>query len=96
MLFRVFGVSCREPNAKIQSTIQGKPLYKTDKKPDTFTTCFNKKEIEMNVQALKTVRRLFCIEGVPAHVQRHNCQQWVKSIRFLGNKWLLAKQVSKL
>jgi hypothetical protein len=50
----------------------------------------------MNVQALKTVRRLFCIDGVPTHVQRHNCQQWVKSLRFLGNKWLLAKPVSKL
>jgi len=50
----------------------------------------------MNVEALKTVRRLFCIEGVPRNVQRHNCQQWVRSIRFLGNKWLLANPVSKL
>lgn len=49
----------------------------------------------MNVQALKTVRRLFCIEGVPTRIQRHNCQQWVKSIRHLGDKWLLATPVSK-
>jgi hypothetical protein len=49
----------------------------------------------MNVQALKKVRKLFCIEGVPRNVQRHNCQQWVKSLRFLGNKWLLANPVSK-
>jgi len=50
----------------------------------------------MNVQALIKVRKLFCIDGVPAHTQRHNCQQWVKSVRFLGNKWLLANPVSKL
>jgi hypothetical protein len=50
----------------------------------------------MNVQALRKVRKLFCIDGVPKHVQRHNCQQWVKSVRFLGNKWLLANPVSKL
>jgi hypothetical protein len=49
----------------------------------------------MNVQALKTVRRLFCISGVPRNIQRHNCQQWVKSIRFLGDKWLLATPVTK-
>jgi hypothetical protein len=49
----------------------------------------------MNVKALKTVRRLFCIEGVPTNVQRHNCKQWVRSIRHLGDKWLLAIPVSK-
>lgn len=49
----------------------------------------------MNTQALKTVRRLFCIDGVPTHIQRHNCKQWVKSIRHLGNNWLLAKQVER-
>jgi hypothetical protein len=50
----------------------------------------------MNVQALKTVRRLYCIDGVPTSTQRHNCHQWVRSLRFLGNKWLLATPVSKL
>jgi hypothetical protein len=50
----------------------------------------------MNVQALKRVRKLFCIDGVPVSTQRHNCRQWIKSIRFLGDKWLLATQVTKL
>ena len=49
----------------------------------------------MNTQALKQVRSLFCVDGVPEHTQRHNCRQWVKSIRFLGDKWLLAKKVTR-
>jgi hypothetical protein len=49
----------------------------------------------MNTQALIKVRQLFCVEGVPTNVQRHNCRQWVKSIRHLGDKWLLAKPVGK-
>jgi hypothetical protein len=50
----------------------------------------------MNTQALKQVRSLFCVDGVPEHTQRHNCRQWVKSIRFLGDKWLLATKVEKV
>lgn len=49
----------------------------------------------MNVQALVKVRKLFCVDGVPVNVQRHNCQQWVRSIRYLGDKWLLATPVQK-
>jgi hypothetical protein len=50
----------------------------------------------MNTQALVKVRQLFCVNGVPEHTQRHNCRQWIKSVRHLGNKWLLAKQVARL
>jgi hypothetical protein len=49
----------------------------------------------MNVQALRKVRKLFCVEGVPVHTQRHNCHQWVRSIRYLGDKWLLANPIQK-
>ena len=49
----------------------------------------------MNTAFLKRVRRLYGVDGVPAHIQRHNCRQWVKSIRFLGDKWLLAKQIER-
>ena len=38
----------------------------------------------MNVEALKKVRKLFAINGVPRNVQRHNCHQWVRSIRYLN------------
>ena len=50
----------------------------------------------MNTTYLKRVRGHFCKDGVPVSTQRHNCRQWVKSIRFLGDKWLLAKQVDRI
>jgi hypothetical protein len=49
----------------------------------------------MNTKMLKHVRTLFNTEGVPAHTNRHNQRQWVKSIRHLGDKWLLAKHVQR-
>jgi hypothetical protein len=49
----------------------------------------------MNIQALRHVRQLFNVDYVPRHVNRHNQRQWVKSIRFLGDRWLLAKPVEK-
>jgi hypothetical protein len=85
-------MSLSQENRKIYKGIS---LYKHHKKLDTFTSALTKKEISMNVQALRKVRKLFCVNGVPAHIQRHNCKQWVKSIRFLGDKWLLATPVTK-
>lgn len=49
----------------------------------------------MNTHALSKVRNLFCVDGVPQSTQRHNIRQWVKSIRFLGDKWLLATPVAR-
>jgi len=49
----------------------------------------------MNTKMLKHVRTLFNTDGVPAHTNRHNQRQWVKSIRHLGDKWLLAKHVQR-
>jgi hypothetical protein len=49
----------------------------------------------MKTAYLTRVRSLYCVAGVPTHIQRHNCRQWIKSIRFLGDKWLLAKQVGR-
>lgn len=45
----------------------------------------------MNTTHLRRVRRLFCVAETPRHVQRHNMRAWVKSVRFLGDRWLLAK-----
>lgn len=42
----------------------------------------------MNVTYLRRVRRLFVHDGAPRHVQRHNMREWVKSVRYLGTKWL--------
>lgn len=49
----------------------------------------------MKTAYLTRVRSLFCVPGVPTHIQRHNMREWIKSIRFLGDKWLLAKQVGR-
>lgn len=49
----------------------------------------------MNTQALQTVRRLFQVQGVPSHIQRHNMRGWVRSVRHLGDKWLLATKVER-
>ena len=51
----------------------------------------------MKTRALKMVRELFAVDYVPIHTQRHNQRQWVRSVRRLGDKWLLAKpyQVEK-
>ena len=49
----------------------------------------------MNTQALSMARRLFQVQGVPSHIQRHNMRGWVRSVRHLGDKWLLATKVER-
>jgi hypothetical protein len=49
----------------------------------------------MNTKMLKHVRQLFNTEGVDKRINRHNQRQWVRSIRHLVDKWLLAKHVQR-
>lgn len=49
----------------------------------------------MNTKMLRHVRTLFNTEGVERRINRHNQRQWVRSIRFLGDKWLLATPVQR-
>jgi hypothetical protein len=49
----------------------------------------------MNVQALSMARRLFIVQGVPTSTQRHNIRSWVRSVRFLGDNWLISKPVER-
>lgn len=49
----------------------------------------------MKTTVLRHVRQLFNVPHVPAHINRHNQRQWVRSIRRLGDKWLLAKPVER-
>ena len=49
----------------------------------------------MNTEALKKVRKLFNVDYVPAHQNRHNQRACVRSVRSLGDKWLLSKQVER-
>ena len=47
----------------------------------------SQQEEEMNITYLTRVRKHFA-SGI-AHIDRHNQRAWVKSVRFLGTKWLL-------
>lgn len=49
----------------------------------------------MNTSLLKHVRTLFVHKMVPTSTARHNMRQWVKSVRMLGDKHLLAIKVPK-
>ena len=47
-------------------------------------------------QLLRMAVRLYSNPLAPKHVNRHNQRQWLKSIEFLGDKWLLAKKVGRV
>ena len=48
----------------------------------------------MKTKALKMVREMFAVDYVPRHTQRHNQRQWVKSVRQLGDRWLVARPLA--
>jgi hypothetical protein len=49
----------------------------------------------MNTTVLRHVRQLFNVEYMPRHVNRNNQKKWVRSVRQLGDRWLLAKPVER-
>ena len=49
----------------------------------------------MKTAALKRVRELFAVDYIPKHTQRHNQKQWVRSVRQLGDRWLLATYIER-
>lgn len=50
----------------------------------------------MNTTKLKLARKLWCVEGIPSHVQRHNIRAWVRSVRHLGGNWISLRRVERL
>jgi hypothetical protein len=52
----------------------------------------------MKTEMLIKVRKLFNVDYVPRHVNRHNQKQYIKSIRQLGDKWLIHhnNQINKI
>lgn len=52
-------------------------------------------ERTVNTALLKRARLHFCHDMAPRHVQRHNVRAWVRSLRFLGNRWLLAQPLER-
>lgn len=49
----------------------------------------------MNTHMLRRVRRLYNVDYVPRHINRANQRAWVRSVRALGSKWLLAEPVGR-
>lgn len=50
----------------------------------------------MNTRLLVRVRRHFNSPFVPDNVNRANRRKWVRSVRLLGDKWLLAIPVGRV
>jgi hypothetical protein len=49
----------------------------------------------MNTNTLKRVRQMFNNPLVPAHHNRSYQRQWVRQVRMLGDRWLLAKHMDR-
>lgn len=49
----------------------------------------------MNTTFLRLARQHFDRPYIPRHIVRHNVRQWAKSLRHLGDKWLLAQKVTR-
>jgi hypothetical protein len=49
----------------------------------------------MDIKFLSTARRLFNVDYVPREINRANQRKWIRSVRALGDKSLLAKQVNR-
>jgi hypothetical protein len=49
----------------------------------------------MNTKILKQTREMWNVADVPREINRANQLKWVRSIRMLGDKWLLAKPMER-
>jgi hypothetical protein len=50
----------------------------------------------MNTRFLIHVRRIFASYDAPPATIRSYQRQWVRSVRQLGDKWLVAKQIERV
>ena len=50
----------------------------------------------MNTIILKRARAIWCNDLTPVSTQRHNIRAWVRSVRLLGNKHILAKKIERV
>lgn len=48
----------------------------------------------MKTKMLTHVRELFAVDYVPKHTQRHNQRQWIRAVRQLGDRWILANPIN--
>lgn len=44
---------------------------------------------------MRRAQALFFRPGVPTSTARHNARSWVRSVRFLGDRWLLSQPIGR-
>lgn len=49
----------------------------------------------MKTDMLRLARRLYNVDYIPREINRANQRKWVRSVRLLGSRWLLAEYVSR-
>lgn len=49
----------------------------------------------MNAALLRRARQHFVHSMAPRHIQRANMRSWVRALRMLGDKWLLARPMER-
>lgn len=49
----------------------------------------------MKTKTLRRVRQMFSNPNIPTEHNRSYQRQWVRQVRFLGDKWLLAKNIER-
>ena len=49
----------------------------------------------MNVRMLRHVRQMWNVDHVSQEINRSNQRKWIKSVRLLGDKWLLAQHIER-
>ena len=49
----------------------------------------------MKTNMLRLARRLYNVDYIPREINRANQRKWVRSVRQLGSRWLLAEYVSR-
>ena len=52
--------------------------------------------VNMNTRFLKRVRAMFASYDAPPEVISSYQRQWVRSVRRLGNNWLVAKPIERI
>jgi hypothetical protein len=50
----------------------------------------------MKTRFLRHVRKIFATYDAPPETIRSYQKQWVRSVRQLGDKWLVAKQIKRI
>lgn len=50
----------------------------------------------MKTEMLKMARRLYNVPYMPREINRANQLKWARSVKRLGNNWLLAKYVGRI